>query len=117
MPRKPEAYLLEIASAASYLIKHTHAMSFETYSEDKTLRFAVERNFIIIGEAMACLRRDFPDVSARFEASPIISFRNFIVHEYWSVDHKEVWSTLKTKVEPLQNLVTGMLRSLGNTDL
>ena len=117
MPRKPEAYLLEIASAANYLIKHTRTMSFETYSEDKTLGFAVKRTFIIIGQAMARLRRDFPDVSARFEASPIISFRNFIVHEYWSVDHKEVWSTLRIKVEPLQNLITGMLRSLGNTDL
>ena len=117
MPRKPEAYLREIELATQYLSSRVHNLSFKAYNEDETLKFAVERNFIIIGEAMACLRRDYPGISAMFEASPIVGFRNFIVHQYWSVDHEEVWSTLNTKVEPLQELVRKTLKTLGNTDV
>lgn len=117
MLRKVETYLREIERAAEYLLHRTHGMTFEAYNEDETLRFAVERNFIIIGEAMTCLRRDYPEVSAVFSASPIIGFRNFIVHQYWSVDHEEVWSTLHTKVKPLQKLVREILGSMVDNSL
>jgi uncharacterized protein with HEPN domain len=61
---------------------------------------------------MACLRRDHPLVIASLESKPVVRFRNFIVHEYWSVDHKEVWSTLNTKMAPLQKLVTETLERI-----
>jgi uncharacterized protein with HEPN domain len=110
MPRSAETYLREIQRATTYLIDRTQGLDFDAYNQDETLRFAVERNFIIIGEAMACLRRDHSQVSASFESKPIVRFRNFIVHEYWSVDHKEVWSTLITKVSPLRDLINEMLK-------
>ena len=112
MPRSAETYLREIQRATTYLIERTQGLDFATYVQDETLMFAVERNFIIIGEAMACLRRDHPHIIASLESKPVVRFRNFIVHEYWSVDHKEVWSTLNTKVAPLQRLVTETLRRI-----
>jgi uncharacterized protein with HEPN domain len=112
MPRSAETYLREIQRATTYLIGHTQGLDFAAYSKDETLMFAVERNFIIIGEAMACLRRDHPQVIANLESKPVVRFRNFIIHEYWSVDHREVWSTLNTKVAPLQKLVVETLRRI-----
>jgi uncharacterized protein with HEPN domain len=112
MPRSAETYLREIQRATTYLINRTQGLDFDAYSNDETLMFAVERNFIIIGEAMACLRRDHPQIIAGLESTPIVRFRNFIVHEYWSVDHKEVWSTLNTKVAPLQKLVIETLQRI-----
>jgi uncharacterized protein with HEPN domain len=113
MPRSAETYLIEIQRASTYLLDRTKGMDFDTYNQDETLRFAVERNFIIIGEAAACLRRDHPQVSALLDAKRIIGFRNFVVHQYWSVDHKEVWSTLTTKVGPLLALVGNILKQPG----
>ncbi len=109
MLRSAETYLLEIQRAATYLINRTRGMDFDAYNEDETLKFAVERNFIIIGEAMACIRRDHTHVSAMFDASGIVGLRNFMVHEYWSVDHNEVWSTLTTDVSPLREMIDEML--------
>ena len=45
------------------------------------MRFAVERAFSIVGEALAQLSRIAPDVSIRIsEARSIIAFRNILVH-------------------------------------
>jgi len=60
-------YLLEVEEAAAYILRRTAGSTVEDYLNDEDLRFAIERNFILIGEAMVLLRRHFPDVSAEIE--------------------------------------------------
>jgi uncharacterized protein with HEPN domain len=110
MPRSAEMYLLDMQKAASYLIRRTNGLTLEDYLQDEDLRYAVERNFILIGEAVVLLRRNYPEVSARLDGEAgIISFRNFIVHQYWSVDNQQVWSTLITKVSPVRDAIDRLL--------
>lgn len=104
-----------ISKAANYIIRRTHALTLDDYLEDEDLRFAIERNFILIGEAVALLRRNHPDVCTKLEdKAGIIAFRNFIVHQYWSVDNEQVWSTLITKIPPLRSAVDSLLHNLNN---
>jgi uncharacterized protein with HEPN domain len=113
MARSPEAHLREIEAAAKYLIGKASGLSLEWYRSDQDLRFAVERNFVPIGEVMAQLRREFPDVAGRFgDAARIVDFRNFIIHRYWDVDHTAVFQVLKTKVGPLLAEVERVLEVL-----
>ncbi len=113
MPRSAEMYLLDIQKAANYLIRRTAGLTLEDYLQDEDLRYAVERNFILIGEAVVLLRRNHPDVCERLDnESGIISFRNFIVHQYWSIDDQQVWSTLITKVLPLRNAIDKLLSQM-----
>ena len=104
MPRSAEMVLLDIQKAANYLIRRTNGLTLEDYLQDEDLRYAVERNFILIGEGLVLLRRNHPVVSARLDGETgFIAFRNFIVHQYWSVDDQQVWSSLITKVLPLRD--------------
>lgn len=110
MPRSAELYLLDMQKATNYLIRRTAGLTLEDYLQDEDLRYAVERNFILIGEAVVLLRRNHPDVSARLEdEAGIVSFRNFIVHQYWAVDDQQVWSTLITKALPLRDALNKLL--------
>ena len=65
--------LLDMQKAANYLIRRTNGLTLEDQDED--LRYAVERNFILIGEAVVLLRRNHPDVSTRLDGEAgIIAF-------------------------------------------
>ena len=73
MPRSAEMVLLDMQKAANYLIRRTNGLTLEDQDED--LRYAVERNYILIGEAVVLLRRNHPDVSTRLDGEAgIIAF-------------------------------------------
>lgn len=56
------------------------------------LRPAVERQFEIVGEAFAGLRRVDPDLAARIpDLSRMVAFRNVLVHGYATVDDRLIW--------------------------
>jgi uncharacterized protein with HEPN domain len=69
--------LLDIQKAANYLIRRTNGLTLEDYLQDEDLRYAVERDFILIGEGLVLLRRNHPVVSARLDGETgFIAFRN-----------------------------------------
>jgi uncharacterized protein with HEPN domain len=110
MPRSPKAHLLELQKSARYLLRKAQGVALDEYLSNEDLRFVVERNFIHIGEVMAQLRREFPEVALQFaDSDRIVDFRNFIIHRYWDVDDQAVWLTLTTKVAPLLHEVEQIL--------
>jgi uncharacterized protein with HEPN domain len=52
--------LWDAQQAADRIARITDGRSFETYLSDDVLRWAVERQFIVIGEALGALRRVDP---------------------------------------------------------
>ncbi len=80
------------------------------YQGNQTQRLAVERAFILIGEAVSQLSRRYPTVIAGI-ATPhqIIAFRNLLVHEYWSIDDETLWSILLTDIVPFRSQVAAAL--------
>jgi uncharacterized protein with HEPN domain len=113
MPRSPKAHLLELQKAARYLLRKGDGVALSEYLGNEDLRFVIERNFIHIGEVMAQLRREFPEVAVQFaDADRTVDFRNFIIHRYWDVDDQAVWLTLTTKVAPLLYEVEQILLKL-----
>ena len=73
----------------------------------------MERVFILIGEAMVLLKRHYPEISTELdEKAAVIGFRNFLVHQYWNVDDRAVWTVLTTNVGPLKTVVEQLLIKL-----
>ena len=56
-------------------------------------RSAVERQFLIVGEAVAALRRQFPELAESISQSRFIAgSRNMLAHDYAAVDDEAVYS-------------------------
>ena len=102
-------YLLDIQLAADRVERFTHGKTFPQYLEDEMLRAAVERQFGIIGEALARLAKDDAEVAAAIpDYGKIIAFRNILVHGYATVDDRIVWGVVENHLAPLRAAVLGL---------
>ena len=84
--------------------------SFEKYAASLTVKDAVERRLIIIGEAVNKLVQLDPDALIE-EAQQIRAFRNRLVHSYDTIDDAVVWTIINLHLPTLRSLVEGRLRS------
>jgi uncharacterized protein with HEPN domain len=97
---------------ADYLISRAAIGTLEQYLIDRDFQFAAERAFIIMGEAMTLLKKHHPDIATELDRHlAVIGFRNLIVHRYWGIDNREVWSVITTDIPALKIVVQQLLRS------
>lgn len=95
-------YLYDIEEAASLAAQFTANKDFAQYERDPMLRFAVERAFAIIGEALAQLARVDATLTARItDFRNIVAFRNILVHAYAQIDNRIVWEIAQFKLPVL----------------
>jgi len=74
------------------------------------LRSAVERQFEIIGEALAKLAKIDQETAALIsEHRRIIAFRNILIHGYAQIDDRLVWGVLDSKLPTLSQEVKKLL--------
>jgi uncharacterized protein with HEPN domain len=103
MPRDPRAYLEDIVEACQAISAATQGLDLPAYLANRLVRSAVEREFIIIGEALVALSRRSPAEFAGIgHARRIIDFRNQLTHEYPTIDDTIVWAIADRDVPVLQ---------------
>jgi uncharacterized protein with HEPN domain len=103
MPRDERAYLVDIVEACEAIESAVRGLDLAAYLGNRLIRSSVEREFIIIGEAMATLARIAPgtfDAIAR--ARRIVDFRNQLTHQYPTVDDALVWAIVGNDVPVLR---------------
>ncbi len=106
-------YLHDIKRAAGLLGDFTGEKTFADYRGDAMLRAAVERQFEIIGEAMARLARLDEQVAGRISNyQRIIAFRNVLIHGYADLDDRLVWDVIETHLPVLVSDVDAILKDL-----
>lgn len=107
-------YLFDVQSAASLLADFVAGRDWDGSQGDAMLRAAVERQFEIIGEALAQLGRVDAAVLARIDDHRrIIAFRNILIHGYADVDDALVWDIVQTRLQPLRRQVDALLQGEG----
>ena len=103
MPRDPRAYLADILESCDAIDAAIRNLDLNAYRENRLVRSSVEREFIIIGEAMAALARVAPGTfETNTRARRIVDFRNQLTHEYPTVDDAVVWAIAETDVPVLR---------------
>lgn len=103
MPRDPRAYLADIVVACDAIAIAVGGLDLVKYQANRLVRSSVEREFIIICEAIAALSRAAPETfDAITHARRIVDFRNQLTHEYPTVDDAIVWAIVETDVPVLQ---------------
>jgi uncharacterized protein with HEPN domain len=98
-PERIEDYLEHISEAASRAIRYlSEIKELSVFLQDQRNQDAVVRNIEIIGEAVAILQRVAPDFIASNPEVPwakMRAMRNIVIHEYFFLDSKLVWSTVQ----------------------
>jgi uncharacterized protein with HEPN domain len=112
-PERIEDYLEHIGEAiarATDYLQHTGDLA--AFQRDHRTQDAVVRNIQIIGEAVAKIQKLAPDFIAEHPELPwaqMRAMRNLVIHEYFFVDLKIVWSTVKDDLPQLKQQIDGLL--------
>jgi uncharacterized protein with HEPN domain len=85
------AYLWDMREAARDVLRFIEGADFERFASDKMLRYAVERQVTVIGEAARRVSQAFKDQHPEIPWRRIIGQRNILVHEYDRVETERVW--------------------------
>lgn len=95
-------YLEDICRYAADASDIARGRTFERYLTDKEFRFAIERWFEVIGEALTKINKIDPAVAQSLtDCRQIISFRNVLIHGYDEVIDAKTWSVLVEKLPVL----------------
>ncbi|MFC1559237.1 DUF86 domain-containing protein [Gemmatimonadota bacterium] len=115
MPRDIRAHLADIVDASTAILEAVSDLELSAYQSNRLIRSSVEREFIIIGEAIAALSRVSPETFAAItRARRIVDFRNQLTHEYPTVDDALVWAIIETDVPVLLKECSDFLSSTGS---
>jgi uncharacterized protein with HEPN domain len=102
--------LEHIHEAAGFIEADTRGLPFAAFMSDRRTRQVVERNFVIIGEAVSRLLRHAPDVAERVSASnEMVGFCNQLAYDYDQVDYPTLWRAVQETLPELRAEVEMLL--------
>lgn len=102
MMEKGKKYLSDILTAINLIEKFiADTPDFNLYQSDLKTQSAVERQLVIIGEALNKLKQTESILSIQNDKQ-IIAFRNRLVHAYDSIDNAIVWVIAKRQLLELK---------------
>ncbi len=77
---------------------------------DELLQAAIVRYLEIIGEASRYLSEETKNKSPETEWSKIVSFRNFVVHNYFDVDWEIIYKVIDEDIPKLKEQVKKLIK-------
>jgi uncharacterized protein with HEPN domain len=108
--RSPRVRLEHVIAAAEAIRNFTTALPFEAYAADHLRRSAVERQFMIIGEALRAAENIDPTIASEItKFRMILDFRNVLAHDYSTIPDEAVWTIIHEKLPLLCREVEALL--------
>ncbi|MCK5787246.1 MAG: DUF86 domain-containing protein [Candidatus Sabulitectum sp.] len=104
--RKDAGLLYDIISAAKEIETFVEDCDFEKFTSNKMLRYAVERQLLVIGEAARRLSEDFRNSVSSVPWQAVIGLRNIIAHDYGEVLTERIWLVA---TRDLKDLITELI--------
>ena len=102
--------LRHVIEAGETVLDATAGKTFADYSANKILKYAVERAFTIIGEALREAARIRPALIQDITGyRRIIDFRNVLVHDYATIYDEGVWLVIREHLPVLLTEVRTLL--------
>lgn len=111
--RDVNLFIQDVFEAIDKINSYIYGLNNEVdLKKDKKSYDAIMLNFIIIGEAVKNIydevKENHPDVEWR----EIMAMRNLLVHEYWGIDERVVWNTIKKDLPELKEIIKKIKDSL-----
>lgn len=110
MDERALSALFDIRESISSIQRFVNGRSKEDYDSDDMMRAAIERKYMIIGEALTRLKKIDLAVFMRIrEADKIVGFRNVLAHGYDEINDDVSWMIICDKLPILKSDVNGLL--------
>lgn len=92
LPEDRDAALLwDMREAARDIVAFMQGVEFIHFTANKILRYAVERQLLVIGEAAKRVSENFKHAHPEIPWSAIIAQRNVLAHEYGEILVERIW--------------------------
>lgn len=103
--------LYHITDGIAFILSHTN-ISEEAFYKDAVLKKAVVRDLEVIGEAAHALSETIKEQYKEIPWQQIVATRHRIIHEYFDVNYKTVWSIIKNDLPALKEKIETILAEI-----
>ena len=102
LPESRDAALLwDMREACRAVAEFTAGVKYSRFEQDKLLRSAVERQFLILGEAARRVTEAFRNRHPEVPWRGLVGLRNVLAHEYGEVLVERLWLFATQRVPEL----------------
>jgi uncharacterized protein with HEPN domain len=102
-----------MVQAAERALGYVKGLTFEQFSADPKTIDAVSYAIVVIGEAASALKDMGPELAPELPWADIRGMRNRVAHEYFGVDVKVLWETVR---EDLPSLLVALRTLVAGAD-
>ena len=99
--QRDAAYLWDIHQASQEITHFVENLIFHDFENDKMIRYAVERQLLVIGEAANHVTESFKARHPHIPWKSIIAQRNILAHEYGEILVERIWRVATEKIPEL----------------
>ena len=97
------AYLWDIREAAREISGFVKGIQFTGFIGNRMVRYAVERQLLVIGEAANHISQKFQEDHPEIPWRQMVGQRNVLAHEYGDINIERVWSAATVNIPALLN--------------
>jgi uncharacterized protein with HEPN domain len=103
------ALLWDMREAAREVVDFVTEVTFVGFCADKKLRYAVERQLMVVGEAASRVSASFQDAHHEIPWKSIIGQRHVLAHEYGEVLVERVWRVASERLSELLSTLDSLV--------
>ena len=104
-----KSYLWDIREAAREINGFVKGVKFHQFEKNKMLRYAVERQLHVIGEAAHHISPQFRKKHTEINWKRLVELRNVIAHEYGETLMNRIWLAATDGLDELIEILDGLL--------
>ena len=101
----------DILAALEAIGRYTDGMTYEEFVADQRTADAVVRNLMTMGESIRWIPEPILDAHPEVPWPLMRAVRNVVVHEYFGIDSRILWETVRGDLPPLAPRLEAVLRS------
>ena len=103
------SYLWDMQKYALEITEIIKGIPHSKFVENKTVRYAVERLLLIVGEAANHVSKEFREEHPELEWAQIIGLRNVLAHEYGEVKMDKIYLAAVKSIPALLEKLSPLL--------
>ena len=112
MQPKDRGYLWDMIAACNDILSFVEGITAEQFIGGKLVRFAVERQLIVVGEAASHVSETVRAANVKIEWRSIIGLRNILAHDYGEILVRRVWKVATDRIPELKSALEGILAEM-----